>query len=90
MEAFLNPTSLSIKNTNAAVGILLRAIIVGLKTCFNFVKFPTTIPSKIPRIEAMPNPMSIRYKEPHMHLYRYGLPNNSKDLTSTLPGSGKV
>ena len=25
-----------------------------------------------------------------MHLYRYGLPNNSKDLTSTLPGSGKV
>lgn len=67
--AFFSPAKTKKRNTSAAVGIALIAIIVGLKTYFNFVKLPTITPNKIAATVPIKKPYNILLKEPHIHLY---------------------
>ena len=58
--AFFALTKTRNKNTNAAVGILLRATIIGLRIVLNDLKCPANIPNSIANAKEIIKPMIIR------------------------------
>ena len=66
--AFFKPAKTRNKKTSAAVGIALKATIVGLNTYFNLIKLPTIIPNTIAANAPIRNPYIILFKDPKIHL----------------------